>query len=75
MLTTPLFYDCDSLGLFWSPAAKRFVCTNKTLQPFLKHIQDHGEPTRRTTTTNCGIAEYWPFARAPTVGSGSRRNP
>jgi len=38
----PLFYDCDSLGLFWSPRARRFVCTNKTLQPFLKHIQDHG---------------------------------
>lgn len=38
----PLFYDCDSLGLFWSPVAHRFVCTNKTLQPFLKHIRDHG---------------------------------
>lgn len=38
----PLFYDGDSLGLFWSPVAKRFVCTNKTLQPYLKHIQDHG---------------------------------
>jgi hypothetical protein len=38
----PLFYDCDSLGLFWSPAAQRFVCTNKTLQPYAKHIQDHG---------------------------------
>lgn len=38
----PLFYDCDSLGLFWSPAARRFVCSSKTLQPFLKHIQDHG---------------------------------
>jgi hypothetical protein len=38
----PLFYDCDSLGLFWSSQAHRFVCTNKTLQPFLKHIQDHG---------------------------------
>jgi hypothetical protein len=38
----PLFYDCDSLGLFWSPAAHRFICTNKTLQPFPKRIQDHG---------------------------------
>jgi hypothetical protein len=38
----PLFYDCDSLGLFWSAQAHRFVCTNKTLQPFPKHIQDHG---------------------------------
>jgi hypothetical protein len=38
----PLFYDCDSMGLFWSPQAHRFVSTNKTLQPYLKHIQDHG---------------------------------
>ncbi len=38
----PLFYDCDSLGLFWSAKARRFVCTNKTLQPFLKHLKDHG---------------------------------
>ncbi len=38
----PLFYDCDSLGLFWSQKARRYVCTNKTLQPYLKHIQDHG---------------------------------
>jgi len=38
----PLFYDGDSMGLFWSPVARRFVCTSKTLQPFLKHLQDHG---------------------------------
>ena len=38
----PLFYDGDSLGLFWSPNAHRFVCTSKTLQPVLKHIPDHG---------------------------------
>lgn len=38
----PLFYDGDSLGLFWSPQAHRFVSTNKTLQPFPKHIRDHG---------------------------------
>ena len=37
-----LFYDGDSLGLFWSPTAHRFICTSKTLQPVLKHIQDHG---------------------------------
>lgn len=37
-----LFYDGDSLGLFWSTAARRFVCSCKSLQPFLKHIQDHG---------------------------------
>lgn len=40
--SNPLFYDGDSLGLFWSPNAHRFICTAKTLQPFLKHIQDHG---------------------------------
>jgi hypothetical protein len=38
----PLFYDCDSMGLFWSRNARRFVCTCKTLQPFPKHILDHG---------------------------------
>jgi hypothetical protein len=38
----PLFYDCDSMGLFWSPQVHRFVSTNKTLQPFLKHLRDHG---------------------------------
>lgn len=38
----PLFYDCDSMGLFWSAKAHRFVCSNKTLQPFAKRLQDHG---------------------------------
>jgi hypothetical protein len=38
----PLFYDGDSMGLFWSPQARRFVCTNKTFQPHLKRLQDHG---------------------------------
>lgn len=38
----PLFRDCDSLGLFWSPQAKRFICTTKSLQPVRKHIPDHG---------------------------------
>ena len=38
----PLFYDGDSMGLFWSPATRRYVCSSKTLQPYLKHIQDHG---------------------------------
>jgi hypothetical protein len=38
----PLFYDGDSLGLLWSPAARRFVCIAKTFQPFRKHIPDHG---------------------------------
>ncbi|MCX6910343.1 MAG: hypothetical protein NTY01_20185 [Verrucomicrobia bacterium] len=38
----PLFYDADSMGLFWSAKAHRFVCSSKTLQPFLKHIRDHG---------------------------------
>ncbi|MCX7044751.1 MAG: hypothetical protein NTX50_04585 [Candidatus Sumerlaeota bacterium] len=38
----PLFYDGDSMGLFWSPAARRFICSSKTLQPFAKRLQDHG---------------------------------
>jgi len=38
----PLFYDCDSMGLFWSDAIKGFICTAKTLQPYPKHIRDHG---------------------------------
>ena len=38
----PLFHDGDSMGLFWSPQIRRFVCTNKTLQPYPKRFQDHG---------------------------------
>lgn len=38
----PLYFDGDSMGLFWSPAAHRFVVTEKSLQPFLKHNPDHG---------------------------------
>ncbi len=38
----PVFYDGDSMGLFWSPAVRRFVCSSKTLQPHLKHFRDHG---------------------------------
>ena len=41
----PLFYDGDSMSLFWSPALHRFVCINKSLQPYRKHILDHGGPT------------------------------
>ncbi|MFA6544759.1 MAG: hypothetical protein WCS99_10060 [Limisphaerales bacterium] len=41
----PPFYDGDSMSLFWSPKAGRFVCICKTLQPFLKHLQDHGGRT------------------------------
>ncbi|MCL5271249.1 MAG: hypothetical protein M1457_12035 [bacterium] len=38
----PLFYDGDSMGLFWSANARRFICSSKSLQPFAKHIPDHG---------------------------------
>ena len=38
----PLFYDGDSMSLFWSPVLHRFVCVNKSLQPFRKHNLDHG---------------------------------
>ncbi len=41
----PLFYDGDSMSLFWSPVLKGFVCINKSLQPYRKHIPDHGGPT------------------------------
>lgn len=41
----PLFYDGDSMSLFWSPVLKRFVCINKSLQPYRKHLMDHGGPT------------------------------
>lgn len=42
----PLFYDGDAMSLFWSPVLKRFVCINKSLQPYRKHIRDHGGTTR-----------------------------
>lgn len=38
----PLFRDCDSLGLFWSENAHRFILTAKSLQPVTKHYLDHG---------------------------------
>ena len=41
----PLFYDGDSMSLFWSPVLHRFVCINKSLQPYRKRIIDHGGPT------------------------------
>jgi hypothetical protein len=41
----PLFYDGDAMSLFWSPALHRFVCINKSLQPYRKHILDHGGST------------------------------
>jgi hypothetical protein len=41
----PLFYEGDALSLFWSPVLKRFVCVSKSLQPYRKHIRDHGGPT------------------------------
>ncbi|HEX5470489.1 MAG TPA: hypothetical protein VFW73_01315 [Lacipirellulaceae bacterium] len=42
----PLFYDADAMSLFWSPVLKRLVCVSKSLQPYRKHIRDHGGPTR-----------------------------
>jgi hypothetical protein len=34
------------MTVFWSPALKRFVLVSKSLQPFRKHIRDHGGPTK-----------------------------
>lgn len=42
----PLFYEGDAMTVFWSPALKRFVLVSKSLQPFRKHIRDHGGPTK-----------------------------
>lgn len=41
----PLFYDGDSMSLFWSPKLERLVCVCKSLQPVIKHLQDHGGRT------------------------------
>ena len=41
----PLFYDGDSMSLFWSEALGRFVCVNKSLQPYRKRLVDHGGAT------------------------------
>jgi hypothetical protein len=45
----PLFYEGDAVSLFWSPALHRFVCVSKSLQPYRKHILDHGGPTKALT--------------------------
>ena len=42
----PLFYEGDAMSLFWSPVLQRFVCVSKSLQPYRKHIRDHGGATR-----------------------------
>ena len=42
----PLFYEGDAMSLFWSPVLHRFVCISKSLQPYRKHILDHGGSTR-----------------------------
>ena len=42
----PLFYEGDAMTVFWSSALKRFVLVSKSLQPFRKHIRDHGGPTK-----------------------------
>jgi hypothetical protein len=41
----PLFYEGDAMSLFWSPVLHRFVCVSKSLQPYRKHLIDHGGPT------------------------------
>lgn len=40
-----LFYEGDAMSIFWSPPLHRFVCVSKSLQPYRKHIIDHGGPT------------------------------
>jgi hypothetical protein len=42
----PLFYEGDAITVFWSAALKRFVLVSKSLQPFRKHIRDHGGTTK-----------------------------
>ena len=42
----PLFYEGDAMTVFWSPVLKRIVLVSKSLQPFRKHIRDHGGPTK-----------------------------
>jgi len=42
----PLFYEGDAMSLFWSPALHRYVCVSKSLQPYRKHIRDHGGATK-----------------------------
>lgn len=41
----PLFYDGDAMSLFYSPVLRRFVCINKSLQPWPKRLRDHGGTT------------------------------
>jgi hypothetical protein len=41
----PLFYEGDAMSLFWSKALSRFICVSKSLQPYRKHLIDHGGPT------------------------------
>ena len=42
----PLFYEGDAMSVFWSPVLHRFVLTSKSLQPYRKHIRDHGGATK-----------------------------
>lgn len=41
----PLFYEGDAMSLFWSEALRRFVVVSKSLQPYRKHLRDHGGTT------------------------------
>lgn len=41
----PLFYEGDAMSLFWSESLRRFVVVSKSLQPYRKHLRDHGGTT------------------------------
>jgi hypothetical protein len=46
-----LFYEGDAMSVFWSPVLKRFVLVSKSLQPWKKHIVDHGGRTKSLNDT------------------------
>jgi hypothetical protein len=46
-----LFYEGDAMSVFWSPVLKRFVLVSKSLQPWKKHIIDHGGTTTSLNDT------------------------
>jgi hypothetical protein len=42
-----IFCEGDAMSSFWSPVLKRFVLVSKSLQPWPKHIRDHGRVSSR----------------------------
>jgi len=46
-----IFYEGDAMSVFWSPVLKRFVLVSKCLQPWRKHIIDHGGRTKSLNDT------------------------